>query len=87
MCTVACELSELLPCSEEPSLLGRLWGKIDVVPNVPSSGSSRSWEEREVLSQISSDLSLGGRLTGKSHPPPDLERHEPLPLSSILVVW
>jgi hypothetical protein len=86
VCTVACGLLGLFPCPEVSSLLGRLGGRVGVVSKMPSSGSPSTWEEGRVLSPISPGLSLGDRLAGKSCPPPDLERHEPLPLLSILVV-
>jgi hypothetical protein len=86
VCTVACGLLGLFPCPEVPSLLGRLGGRADVASKMPSSGSPSTWEEGRVLSLISSGLSLGDRLTGKSCPPPDLERHEPLLSLSFLVV-
>jgi hypothetical protein len=67
-------------CFEMLSVLGRLGGREGVASKVPSSGCFSAWERREVLSPISSGLSSGDGLTGKSCPPPDLERHEPLPL-------
>jgi hypothetical protein len=85
VCTVACGLLGLFPCPVMSSSPGTLGGGACSIPKVPGSGISGPGGGRG-LSPISPGLSLGDRLAGKSCPPPDLERHEPLLLLSILGV-